>query len=171
MARGEPLIRQWNLLKALQAHRFGIGVDELANRLECSKRQVRRDLNVLQQVGFPVSFEERDFSKRFWKLSPMFIERQELVLSVTEMLSLFLSRQVLSPLTGTQFGDGLAWTTASLRHGRPDRPSPPYAPRPARPPQVRLAHVSWYSYDVTVFQENMSGGSTFCRAATKLGGS
>jgi predicted DNA-binding transcriptional regulator YafY len=108
MARGEPLIRQWNLLKALQAHRFGIGVEELANRLECSKRQVQRDLNVLQQVGFPVSFEERDFSKRFWKLSPMFIERQELVLSVTEMLSLFLSRQVLSPLTGTQFGDGLA---------------------------------------------------------------
>jgi predicted DNA-binding transcriptional regulator YafY len=51
MARGESLIRQWNLLKALQAHRFGVGTEDLAARLECSKRQVQRDLNVLQQVG------------------------------------------------------------------------------------------------------------------------
>ena len=112
MARGEPLIRQWNLLKALQARRFGGGVDELADRLECTKRTVQRDLNVLQQAGFPISYEQRDFGKRFWKLAPHFIEREELMLSVTEMLSLFLSRQILSPLSGTQFGDGLArrWT-------------------------------------------------------------
>ena len=63
MARGEPLIRQWNLLKALQAHRFGIGTDELAARLECTKRTVQRDLNVLQQSGFPISYEARDFGK------------------------------------------------------------------------------------------------------------
>ena len=107
MSRGEPLIRQWNLLKALQSHYFGIGVDELAQRLECSKRQVQRDLNVLQQVGFPVSYEARDLGKRFWKLDQSFIQKQELVLSVTELLSLFLSRQLLSPLAGTQFGDGL----------------------------------------------------------------
>jgi len=107
MSRGEPLIRQWNLMKALQAHRFGVCADELAVRLECSKRQVQRDLNILQEAGFPISFEQRDFGKKFWKLSPMFIERQEFVLSVTEMLSLFLGRQLLAPLSGTQFGDGL----------------------------------------------------------------
>ena len=37
MARGEPLIRQWNLIKALQAHRFGISADQLAARVGCSK--------------------------------------------------------------------------------------------------------------------------------------
>ena len=108
MARGEPLIRQWNLLKALQVHRFGVGVGELAERLACTKRTVQRDLNVLQQAGFPISFEERDFGKRFWKLAPHFIEREELLLGVTEMLSLFLGRQLLAPLAGTQFGDGLS---------------------------------------------------------------
>jgi predicted DNA-binding transcriptional regulator YafY len=108
MARGEPLIRQWNLLKTLQAHRFGVGTDELAKRLEYSKRQIQRDLNLLQQVGFPISFEERDFGKRFWKLSPQFIESKELILSVTELLSLYLSQQLLTPLAGTQFGSGLA---------------------------------------------------------------
>lgn len=121
MARGDSLIRQWNLLKALQAHRFGIGTEELAVRMECSKRQVQRDLNVLQQVGFPISFEERDFGKRFWKLSPSFIEREELMLSVTEMLSLFLARQVLAPLSGTQFGDGLATALEKIKAILPRR--------------------------------------------------
>ena len=108
MARGEPLIRQWNLLKTLQAHRFGICADDLAERLEYSKRQVQRDLKVLQQAGFPVSFEERDFGKRYWKLSPHFLESQDLIISVTEMLSLYLSQQFLSPLTGTELASGLA---------------------------------------------------------------
>ena len=40
MARGEPLIRQWNLLKALQAHQFGISTDELAARLYVMRQQV-----------------------------------------------------------------------------------------------------------------------------------
>jgi len=107
MARGGPLVRQWNLLKTLQAHRFGIDSDELAERMRCSKRQVQRDLGILAQVGFPVTHEDRDFGKRFWRLAPHFIEREGLVLSVTEMVSLFLARQMLSPLAGTPFGDGL----------------------------------------------------------------
>jgi predicted DNA-binding transcriptional regulator YafY len=115
MARGEPLIRQWNLLKALQAHRFGLGGDELAERLECNKRTVQRDLNILQQSGFPISFEQRDFGKRFWTLAPNFIQREELMLSVTEVLSLFLSRQILSPLAGTQFGDGLGTALEKIK--------------------------------------------------------
>ncbi len=32
MGRGAPLIRQWNLLKTLQAHRFGMAADGLAGR-------------------------------------------------------------------------------------------------------------------------------------------
>ncbi|MCY2928901.1 MAG: WYL domain-containing transcriptional regulator, partial [Planctomycetota bacterium] len=83
-------------------------VDDLTERLECTKRTVQRDLTVLQDIGFPVSFEERDYGKRFWKLAYGFIESEKLALSVTEMLSLFLSQQLLVPLAGTQFGDGLA---------------------------------------------------------------
>ena len=115
MARGEPLIRQWNLLRVLQAHRFGVGVDELTQRMECSKRQVQRDLQVLQTVGFPISFEERDFDKRYWKLAPHFLESGQLSLSVTEMLSLFLSQQLLVPLAGTQMGSGLATALEKIK--------------------------------------------------------
>ena len=108
MSRGEPLYRQWNLLKTLQNFRFGISTDDLADRMECSKRQVQRDLKLLETVGFPVSFQEREFGKRFWKMAPHFLESEKLAFSLTEVLSLYLSQQLLSPLAGTQFGDGLA---------------------------------------------------------------
>jgi len=48
----------------------------VAERLRRSKWQVQRDLKVLRQVGFPVEHEDRDFGKRFWKLSPRFLERE-----------------------------------------------------------------------------------------------
>jgi len=108
MARGEPLIRQWNLLRLLQSYRFGTSAEDLAGRVDCSVCQVKRDLGVLQEVGFPITFEQRDFGKRFWKLSANLLERGDVLLSVTEMLSLYLSRQLVAPLLGTQFGDGLS---------------------------------------------------------------
>jgi len=121
MARGEPLFRQWQLLKTLQANRFGLSGDDLAGRLGYSRRTVQRDLGVLQQVGFPISFEQRDFGKRFWKLTPQFIESEKLQLTVVEMLSLFLSQQLLSPLAGTPFGDGLASALQKIKAILPTR--------------------------------------------------
>lgn len=115
MARGEPLMRQWNLLKALQAHHFGLAAEDLAQRLECSKRQVQRDLLVLQHVGFPVFHETRDFGKRFWRVEPRALNHGGLTLSMTELLSLFLSQQLLAPLAGTQFGDGLSSAMEKIR--------------------------------------------------------
>ena len=106
MARGESLFRQWELIKALQAHRYGLSTEELAARFECTKRTVQRDLGVLQDI-FPISYEQRDRGKRFWKLADGTLESTQLQLTMTEMLSLFLSRQLLLPLAGTQFGDGL----------------------------------------------------------------
>lgn len=107
MARGEPLIRQWNLLQTLQAFHFGQAEDDLAERLDCCKRTVQRDLKVLQQVGFPVFYEDRDYGKRFWRIESKALDHGGLTLSMTEMLSLYLSQQLLAPLAGTQFGEGL----------------------------------------------------------------
>jgi hypothetical protein len=42
MARGDGLFRQWELIKVLQAHRFGVSTKELCARLECNKRTVQR---------------------------------------------------------------------------------------------------------------------------------
>ncbi len=114
MARGDNLFRQWELIKILQAHRFGVSAEEIAARLECNKRTVQRDLGVLQNF-FPISFEQRDRGKRFWKLAHETVESEKLQLTMTEMLSLFLSQQLLLPLAGTQFGDGLQTALQKIR--------------------------------------------------------
>lgn len=77
MARGGNLFRQWELIKVLQAHRFGVGTGELCARLECNKRTVQRDLTVLQDI-FPIIYERRDRGKRFWKLAHNAIESEQL---------------------------------------------------------------------------------------------
>jgi len=120
MARGDSLFRQWELIKALQAHRFGLGTEELAERLECNKRTVQRDLGILQDI-FPISYEQRDRGKRFWKLAHDAVESEQLQLTMTEMLSLFLSQQLLLPLAGTQFGDGLQTAIQKIRALLPAR--------------------------------------------------
>jgi predicted DNA-binding transcriptional regulator YafY len=120
MARGDGLFRQWELIKVLQAHRFGVSTDEIAARLECNKRTVQRDLGVLQDI-FPISYEQRDRGKRFWKLAYNTVESEKLQLTMTEMLSLFLSQQLLLPLSGTQFGDGLKTALQKIRALLPTR--------------------------------------------------
>lgn len=120
MARGDGLFRQWELIKVLQAHRFGVSTEELCARLECNKRTVQRDLNVLQNI-FPISHEQRDRGKRFWKLAHNTVESEQLQLTMTEMLSLFMSQQLLLPLAGTQFGDGLQTALQKIRALLPAR--------------------------------------------------
>jgi len=120
MARGDNLFRQWELIKVLQTHRFGVSTGEIAVRLECTKRTVQRDLAVLQDI-FPISFERRDRGKRFWKLVSDAVESETPQLTVTEMLSLFLSQQLLLPLAGTQFGDGLQTAVQKIRALLPAR--------------------------------------------------
>jgi len=120
MARGDGLFRQWELIKVLQAHRYGVSTEEIAARIECNKRTVQRDLGVLQDI-FPISYEQRDRGKRFWKLAHNTVESEKLQLTMTEMLSLFLSQQLLLPLSGTQFGDGLQTALQKIRALLPTR--------------------------------------------------
>ena len=107
MAISSQLSRQWQLMRILENFRFGISVDELAQKVECSRRTVERDLDVLRQLGFPISAETKDFGKKFWLLERHFLESDKFLISPTEMVSLHLAKQCLAPLAGTSFGEGL----------------------------------------------------------------
>ena len=65
--RGDQLARQWQLIQRLARSRFGVGLDELAEDLECTRRTVYRDLDALMYAGFPVSSEKRD-TRVYYKL-------------------------------------------------------------------------------------------------------
>jgi len=107
MARGEPLLRQWKLLNLLQSRRTGFSLKDLASIAGYGPRTLQRDLKLLKRAGFPVSYEADEYGKRFWRLPPEFLRREGIILSLTESLSLYFARQLLTPLAGTTLAEGL----------------------------------------------------------------
>lgn len=61
MTRAESrAIRLVRLIVLLDAHRsYGLSVEEIANRLGVSYRQVFRDLDGVERIGIPLITEER----------------------------------------------------------------------------------------------------------------
>jgi len=95
------------LLRVLESFRFGISIEELAKKAQSSRRTIERDLATLREIGFPISCESREFGKKFWRLESRFLESDKLIVGPTEMISMHLARQCLTPLSGTCFGEGL----------------------------------------------------------------
>jgi len=121
MARGELILRQWNLLKMLQTRGEGLALREIAETLEVSERTVQRDFEILQELGFPIEFQEDEYGKRFWRMPHDFFRTGPLVLGLTEAVSLHLAERLLDPLAGTLFADGLGSVLDKIRSLVPAR--------------------------------------------------
>ncbi len=106
MSRGDSLRRQWSLVQMLQSHRFGCTLDELADRLACTRRTIQRDINILRQVGLPIAFnaDGDQHGQRRYSLPHGYLDRSELLLTITEALSLYLAKAFMAPLAGTSIG-------------------------------------------------------------------
>ena len=91
MARGELILRQWNLLKTLQTRGEGIPLRQLAEEFEVSERTIQRDFEVLEELGFPIEHEDNGCGRRFWRMPPDFFKTGPLVLGLTEAVSLHLA--------------------------------------------------------------------------------
>lgn len=79
----------------------------LAEEFGVSDRTIQRDLDKLQELGFPIDYEEDDNGKRFWKMPHDFFRSGAMNLSLTEAVSLHLAERLFAPLAGTHFADGL----------------------------------------------------------------
>lgn len=108
MGRGELILRHWNLLRRLQTRGVGSTLRELSEQFDVSERTIQRDLEILQEIGFPIGFEEDEFGKRFWRLPPDYFRSGPFLLSPTEAIALRLADHLFAPLAGTMFADGLA---------------------------------------------------------------
>ena len=56
MARNSELIRQWEILRAIDATRNGIPVPKLAAAQDVHQRTIRRDIEALSKAGVPFIF-------------------------------------------------------------------------------------------------------------------
>lgn len=103
VARGVQPVRQWRLLLLL-ASRGGRTIPEIQAEMGCSRRTVWRDLEVLQEVGFPIT-AERDGRESRYRLIEGARGLPPIPLSLPELASLHLARHLLAPLQRTPFGE------------------------------------------------------------------
>jgi len=126
MARNEQLIRQLKLLTTIQESRFGRTEQELVDVLvdelgieRMSTRTIKRDLAALQFAGFDL---EPFASLRGpgWKAGPRLRKLPEIPISVPELLALSVGRDLLAPLAGTPFWQGIDSLWNKMRQAVPE---------------------------------------------------
>ena len=106
MARGDQLSRQWKIIQSLMASHSGKTAAQLADALECHQRTTYRDLEALQGAGFPLCTEQRG-GKTYWSMLDGDRHQMPLPLSLTELMALYFSRNMLAVLRGTAIHDSL----------------------------------------------------------------
>jgi len=104
--RGDQLARQWRILRRIEATSGGLTVAELADEEGISLRTVYRDLEALQEAGFPLYSEMVERSQR-WAFVDTYKFQLPQPFSLTEMMSLHLYGDLIRVFKGTAFYDSL----------------------------------------------------------------
>lgn len=112
--RNSQVTRIYSVLNLLEGAPHGLTVADICHRIseaghKISKRTVYRDLEALEAAGFPLSAteEKSDQGGSRWKMEKTKQINQYLVLSVRELVALYLSKNALKPLVGTPFYEDL----------------------------------------------------------------
>jgi predicted DNA-binding transcriptional regulator YafY len=119
--RNAEVIRQWRILRTLDAQRLGKTVDALALQLNVGKRTVWRDMVALQEAGFPLT-SELDGRRTRWKLvAAPFRGLSELGLSMMDLCALYMARAMVEGMAGAPFGGALAAVARQIEKTLPPK--------------------------------------------------
>lgn len=107
MPRNAEVIRQWTILRELEAARR-LTIDDLADRTGVTTRTIRRDLEALQSAGFALYDEVVD-GKRYWMLEARAFKRlDDTAFTLAELSALYFSRSLVECLAATPFQQDVA---------------------------------------------------------------
>ena len=107
MPRNAEVIRQWTILREIERARgAGVTIDDLAARCDVTTRTIRRDLQALEEAGFPL-FDDRSVEdgRTRWKVNGQAFRGLAAGLTVSELCALYFSRTLVESLSGTPFRD------------------------------------------------------------------
>lgn len=93
--RGDQLTRQWRLLMYLSNSVHGRRLAQIAEEIECSERNVRRDIVALQAAGFAI-YSEKLGQTTVWKMPEALQGHSPLPLTTMEIFALLLAETELS---------------------------------------------------------------------------
>ncbi len=105
--RNAEVIRQWQILRDIEARRTGVTIHELARLVKVTTRTIRRDLQALQESGFALYDEGGEHETKRWRLEAQPFRSVEAGLSVSDVAALYLSRSLVDGLTGWPLSDEL----------------------------------------------------------------
>lgn len=113
MARNEQLVRQHRILQLLEATRFGKTIEEVRDDLvegigltSLHERTVRRDIEALQAAGYDIITEINQRGK-VWKMGRRDRGIHKISATATELIALSIGRDLLYPLVGTSYWQGI----------------------------------------------------------------
>ena len=116
MPRNAEVIRQWTILRELESSRR-LTIDELAEKTGVTTRTIRRDLEALQFVGFPLYDEVYD-GKKYWMLEQRAFKRLDATgFTLAELSALYFSRTLVECLAATPFQAGREERVRQARGG------------------------------------------------------
>jgi predicted DNA-binding transcriptional regulator YafY len=119
MARNTELVRQWEILREIDAARTGIPIAKLASTRKVHPRTIRRDLDALCKAGFPL-FDDKVNGTSMWKLSARpFRGLEEAGLGITEVCALYFGRSLVATASGAPFEEDLNRAFAKLERAMP----------------------------------------------------
>jgi predicted DNA-binding transcriptional regulator YafY len=124
--RNAEVIRQWKILKRIEAGRFTTA-QELAQEHDVTERTIRRDIEALQEAGFPL-YDDRLDGRKIWRLVPGYKQRLAQTFTLAELAALYFGRNLMSFLGGAPFAQDLESAFAKIREALPAR-SLPYLAR------------------------------------------
>ena len=102
MPRNAEVMRQWTILRELESSRR-LTIDEMADKTGVTTRTIRRDLEALQLVGFPI-YDELYDGKRSWLLEQKAFKRLDATgFTFAELSALYFSRTLVEGLAATPF--------------------------------------------------------------------
>ena len=106
MPRGDQISRQWQILQILEARRMGVTVPDLAKELESNVRTIYRDVEALEQAGFPLYSEKEEGVDR-WLFVEGFRPKIPVPFTLTELMALTIASDHLKAFEGTIFSEAL----------------------------------------------------------------
>lgn len=101
--RGRQITRLLQLVRLL-ARPGGVTAIEASRELDCVRRTFYRDIQVLEELCYPLYVETEGGMQRY-RLRPGFQSQHRLPITHEELIALWLSREALGSLEGTPFAD------------------------------------------------------------------
>jgi predicted DNA-binding transcriptional regulator YafY len=124
--RNAEVIRQWKILKTVEAGRYTTAAD-LAGQYGVTERTIRRDIEALQEAGFPL-YDDRVDGRKVWRLVEGYQQRLTQSFTLAELAALYFGKNMLSFLGGAPFAQDLESAFGKIKEALPAR-SLPYLAR------------------------------------------